>query len=281
MRTRWEFMFEHEDLNFEKPSHFVAKLSKDEAKQFAMIAPSGLTAQVKIESEVLEHEKIKQRGKIHITIPGLGEETKNLAYHLAGSISHQITFALGRIDIIGSFISYELIPETDTEAAEIGENRYSIFMNLVEVPPRIPFDGSVLKGARIHPLLIQFNNADKALSAIDRFIGFFKILENLYGPRSREGLAKAFKNSNELRLLALENLVMMQNGQTRPIKEGESENLFDELVSTRHQCAHLSGQQNFGITYGDPKVEEVVEPLLIPLRILASAAVEKRIRNVK
>jgi hypothetical protein len=56
----------------------------------------------------------------------------------------------------------------------------------------------------------------------------------------------------------------------------EFEKLINDLVNTRHECAHLRSSTGFGITYGDARVGSDVEPLLVPLEVLAYEIVKKR-----
>lgn len=276
MKTKWQFLFEYEDLSFERKYTYKAEISEQHAEAFGLPSQK-FDALIEIEPEEVKHELIKQQGKIYITLPGDGEQTKNLAHSLVGGVAHNITFSQGKISVIGAFITSELLPETPEEIEAVGENRFSVFMKVVEVPPKRTFDSSSLQKVTANPLLTQFNKAKDANNPVDQFIGFFKILEDLYGAHP---IKPALKNSAELREIAFEHLIITENGQKKAISQTEFESLIDDLVKIRHECAHLNSSTGFGITYGDSRVTTEVEPLLVPLRILAFEAVRKKIADV-
>jgi hypothetical protein len=273
MKVRWQFYFEYEDLKFEKTHNYSMQITKEHTEAFGLPAQE-FAAKVTIEPEEEKHGSIRQLGKMNIILAGNSEQTKDLAYSLAINLAEQITFSQARIKIDGSFISSELLPETAEEKAEIGENRFSVTMQVKEVPDKVPFDSASLQRVTNNPLVKQFNEAKNAKSPVDRFIGLFKILEDLYGGQP---VKASFKGSTELKQIALQNLEIEDGGAIRQISQVEFEKLVDDLANTRHECAHLRRSTGFGITYGDARVQSEVEPLLIPLETLAYEAVQKRI----
>jgi hypothetical protein len=273
MKVRWQFYFEYENLKFEKKHTYGVQLSKEDAEAFGL-PPQEFEAAITIESDEEEHGSIRQRGIINIILPGDNEKTKDLAYSLASSLADHITFSQERIKIDWSLVMNELLPETPEEETELGENRFSWTVQVRKVLDGVPFDSSSLQRLTNNPLLKQFNEANNARSSIDRFIGLFKILEDLYGSHP---LKRAFKSSTELRQVALQNIKIVEGEDTRPLTQAEFENLVDDLVNTRHECAHLNRSTGFGITYGDSRVQSNVEPLLVPLEILARESVKRRI----
>jgi hypothetical protein len=273
MRVRWQFFFMYEALKFERTYAYEVLITKEHAEAFGLTAQE-FEANVTIEADEEEHGSITQRGKINITLPGDNKQTKDLAYSLAINLAEHITFSLGRIKLDGSFIWNELLPETPEEAAEVGGNRFSWRMRIKEVPPKVPFDRVSLQRLTNNPLIKQFNEANNAQSPVDRFIGLFKILEDLYGGHP---LKASFKGSTELKQIAMQQLRFNESGATRQMTQADFEQLIDELVDTRHECAHLRRSTGFGITYGDARVQSQVEPLIPALEKLAYEAVQKRI----
>lgn len=273
MKVRWQFYFEYEDLRFEKTYTYGVPVSKEQAEKFGLPAQE-FEAIVTIGPDEEKHGHVRQLGKIYITLPGDNKQTKDLAYSLATSLAEHITFTQARIKLEGSFISNELLPETPEEEASVGENRFSWTMRIKEVPERVPFDSASLQRLTNNPLITQFNEANNAKSPVDRFIGLFKILEDLYGSHP---IRPALKRAAELNQIALQYLQIEKNGATRQISQTEFEKLIDDLVKTRHECAHLDSSTGFGITYGDARVQSHVEPLLVPLEILAYEAIQRRI----
>jgi hypothetical protein len=273
MRVRWQFYFWYEDFKFERTHTFGMQITKEHAEAFGLPA-EGFEAKVTIEADEEKHGHVKQRGIINIYLPGYPEQTKDLAYSLAINFAEHITFSIGKIKLDGSFISNELLPETPEEEEAVGEKRFGMTVQIKEVPERVAFDSASLQRLTNNPLIKQFNQANDAASPIDRFIGLFKILEDLYGGHP---IKPALKAAAELKQIALEHLQIEDGGSPRQITEAEFEELIDKLANTRHECAHLRSSTGFGITYGDARVQSDVEPLIGALETLAYEAVKKRI----
>jgi hypothetical protein len=273
MRVRWQFYFDYEDLKFERVYEYLVSITPEHAEAFGLPAEE-FDAVLTLEADEENHGKVRQRGIINIFLPGTNTQTKDLAYSLAISLAEHISFSQARIELDGSFISSELLPETPEEEAEIGENRFSWTMQVREVLDKIPFDSNFLQKLTNNPLLKQFNEANNAKSSVDRFIGLFKILEDLYGGHP---VKAALKSSTDFMQLALQHLKIEESGAVRQISQTEFERLVDDLVNVRHECAHLRSSTGFGISYGDARVQSDVEPLLVPLEILAYEAVQTRL----
>jgi len=272
MKVRWQFYFDYEDLKFEKTYAYGVTVTPEQAEHFGLPRQE-FEADVTVGPDEEEHGSVVQRGKLNITLPGNGKQTKDLAYSIAMSLAEHITFTQARIKLDGGFISNELLPETPEEEAAVGDKRFSWVMQVREVPEKIPFDHTSLQKVTTGPLIKQFNEAKNAKSPVDRFIGLFKILEDSYGGKP---VKASFKNSPELQQIAFQYLRITESGTQRQISQAEFEKLIDDLVNTRHECAHLRSSTGFGITYGDARVRSDVEPLLIPLEILAYAATQRR-----
>jgi hypothetical protein len=116
----------------------------------------------------------------------------------------------------------------------------------------------------------------RAPNPIDRFLGFFKILEDLYGPTKKKGnLAKALKASDELFRIAQKQIHIQENTRTT-LRPEDFVRLVNKFVKTRHECAHLRSKKGFGITHGDPRVRKEVEPLANMVREVAYEAIKLR-----
>lgn len=137
-------------------------------------------------------------------------------------------------------------------------------MQVKKVPDQVASDGASVRKVTNDPLIKQFNEARHAKSAIDRFIGLFKILEDLYGGRPAKS---SFKRSSELNEIALRHLEVEEAGAVRPITQPEFEKLVEDLVDIRNQCAHRT-PDGYGITHGDARVEKesVYEDLAVTLK---------------
>jgi hypothetical protein len=169
------------------------------------------------------------------------------------------------------------LPDTPEEEGQMAEGPYFAEARLVEVLPTPSFDGASLQKLATSPLVEQFNAANRAKNPIDRFLGLFKILEDLYGPTARNvKLAEALRSSAELLRIAQKHLRVAEDGVERPLTQDDFSGLVDRLVRARHECAHLRSSKGFGVTHGDPRVTTEIEPLTGPLRDLMYEAIQTR-----
>jgi len=188
-----------------------------------------------------------------------------------------VTFLQGELKINYGLVMGQLLPDTPEEVAQLGDRPYFATARLVEMRPPPTFDGSEFDILSTSPLIKQFNAAVSATNPIDKFLGLFKILEDLYGPSSKKiTLAEALKASNDLLQISQKNFHKTENGIDRPMTQDDFNELIDNLVKTRHECAHLRSSKNFGITHGHPRTSSEVEPLNVLLRDLAHEAIRLR-----
>jgi hypothetical protein len=278
MRVRWEFFFECTGIRFERVHTFEAKVSEEHSKLFDLPVRE-FTALITVEpDEESYNPSIEQTGRLKITLPGTKEQTKNFAYWLSQQVGRQITFAQGEVKVVYGLVMGEHLPDTPAEAEQVREEPYFAEMRLVEVRPTPSFDGSSLQKLATSPLVQQFNSANRAENPIDRFLGLFRILEDLYGPAAKKvTLAEALKASAELFQIAQKHLHVTEDGVERSLTQDDFSGLVDRLVHARHECAHLRSSKGFGVTHGDPRVRTEIEPLTGPLRNLAYEAIQTRL----
>lgn len=278
MRARWDFFFECTGIRFERVHRFEAQVSEEHAKTFGLPVRE-FTALITVEpDEVSYNPVIEQTGHLKITLPGNKEQTKHLAYWLSRQVARQITFSQGEIKVVYGLIMGEHLPDTPEEAERLGETPYFAEAHLVEVLPTPSFDGSSFQKLATHPLIEQFNVANKSKNPIDRFLGLFRILEDLYGPTARKvTLAEALKASTELFQIAQKHLHVTDDQGARELTQDDFSRFVDKLVHARHECAHLRSSTGFGIPHGDPRVTTAVEPLTGPLRDLTYEAIQLRL----
>jgi len=278
MRVRWEFFFECTGIRFERVYKYKAEISEGHSKPFDLPVKE-FTAQITIEpDEESYNPTVEQTGQLKITLPGTKEQTKNFAYWLSRQIGRQISFSQGEMKVVYGLITGEHLPDTSAEEEQVREGPYFAEMNLVEVLPTPSFDGSSLEKLATSPLVEQFNAADRAKNPIDRFLGLFRILEDLYGPTSKKvTLGESLKASADLFQIAQKHLHVAENGAERQLTQDDFSGLVDRLVRARHECAHLRSSKGFGVTHGDPRVMTEIEPLTGPLRDLAYEAIQTRL----
>jgi methylamine utilization protein MauJ len=223
-----------------------------------------------------------QTGVLKITLPGDMDQTKDLAYLTAIRASDHISFLNGELKLLGGLVQGEHLPETPEEAEQLGENRHFCIVQFVEAPLPGAFDESsftqITSNQATRVAMRQYNASLKAENPIDRFLGLFRIIEDIYGPKSKdEALAKVLKESRELLEIARQNLKFVEANGHREFTEADYPRLVEDLVRIRHNCAHLRTFKNFGIPHGDPRVRAEVEPIIGPLDTLAYQAIRKRL----
>jgi len=277
MRARWQFYFECEGIRFDRVHEFGALLSDDDAKAFGF-PPQAFEAVIRIEpDEESINPTVEQTGKMKITLPGNNESTKDFAIWLAENAAQQVTFSQGRMKISYCLIMGEHLADTVEETEKLGENRFFAEAHLVQVKPPPTFNADALQKVASSPLIQQFTAADSAKNPIDKFLGLFKVLEDLYGPTEKKTtIAEALKGSDELFRTTQQHIYLIREEDREPLTRDAFSRLVDTLVKTRHQCAHLRSKTGFGISHGDPRVKKEVEPLANMIRNVAYEAIQLR-----
>jgi hypothetical protein len=254
---------------------FGVIITKEDAEDFGLPSQE-FEALITIEpDEGSDDPLVQQRGKLTVTVPGNQEQTKSLAHWPAEQMAHKVTFLQGELKINYGLVMGELLPDTPEEDAQLGDKRFFATARLVKMRPAPVFDGSEFYTLSSSPLIQQFNAAVNAKNPIDQFLGLFKILEDLYGPHSKKvTLAESLKASMDLLQIAQRNFHKTESGVERPLTVDDFNQLMENLVKTRHECAHLRSSKNFGITHGHPRTSSEVEPLNSLLRDLAFEAIK-------
>lgn len=221
-------------------------------------------------------------GRLLITIPGGFEEHRAFASSLAGDIAEHLAFFYEGFHILGGFVMARFVPETDGEAARIGDKPYTGEIRLVEVDSPLPFDREDLRlfpySLEISRTIRQFNSACSAKSIVDRFLGMFKVLETLFVDR-KQNVRKALRNSSELiSVLRGSHRTSLNGERFREPTDVETVEFIDTVVATRHACAHLQERNAFGFAPHDSEVYKEVEPLYEIIRGAARGAIDRRLR---
>lgn len=121
MRSRWDFFFECIGILFERTHTFEAKLPQELAESFGL-PPQEINALIMIEpDEEVYPPPSKQTGQLKVTLPGNKEQTKSLAFWLAGHAAQQIAPSRGEMKIVYRSITGELLPDTPEEAEQLGD----------------------------------------------------------------------------------------------------------------------------------------------------------------
>lgn len=270
MKTKWQFFFETNDFVFREKHDFCGSIPKGAVSS----TPAASEEKIDFELSIVPDYSHPHAGSIYVTIPYNYEEGKELVKHVAYVFAQRISFEFGEMKLNTALILCERIPETPEEKELIGDAPYAAEMHLKEVVGSPTFDAkrlceqsSVSLDSR---LLEQHNSARMNPNSIEKFLGFFKIIETLFGPQNKD-------ISLEDALLANATLYDVFTKVVRhdapELYREEYKKLIPRIVGARHRCAHMRLKKDFGYWISDPRVKDEVEPYLGVLEALAYHAI--------
>lgn len=153
-----------------------------------------------------------------------------------------------------------LVPENDVEKAKVGDGLHSFRMWVQEQPRGVFMKKEVVQNmGKFYParrLMSQFNVAEDSKSEINKYLSFFKIIEDsFYSGRGK--LKTVLKSQNKLTEI-LKNIVITKkdpasSGEEKKYKLSDIPKTIDEMASLRDECAHLRSKNNFGFSETDLK----------------------------
>lgn len=284
MKTQFMFTLEQGRADISEPFEIgfetSGKIAVEHAGEILSEDVESYEVQIRIEPVVKETVPRGKLARLLLTVRGTPETHYPFAYRLATQITDHLGFYYDRLRLLGGHVGTERIPESEEEAALLGDKRFGAKVNVVEVPPPIPFDREHLRlfpfSGGLERAIRQFNAARDASSPIDGFIGMFKVVETLYHKgnlRAREAL----RRDAEFRGLLKNSFENVDDGVTSPPTDQDVDEMIAEFVEVRDNCAHLREHNAFGFAPGDPAVLGRVEPFLGILEDAARAAINQRI----
>ncbi len=263
MKTQWEFKVAARGCHFKRTHTYI--VSVEGPVELGRMQLPSLMCQMKVTP--LEDETpddLDQFLRLMIELPLAPEGCGDFASYLAHCGVERLAFhARADLRLLSGMVMYTRIPETPEEEEEVGDRPYGVTIRLVEevgTPSFEDLGGKLEAGVALHQgLVAQFNETARDASATRRFLGFFRILENFVHGMSGGGpLKRALKENEALRNYAL---------TLHPTANFDE--FVDEIVSARHECAHLKLDRGFGYVPTDPRIEEIVNPRLALLEELA------------
>ena len=275
MKTKWKFAFETTDFIFAEQHNFKGTVPRGSVSS----SPHDADHPIEFDLSILPDNQrrngaVEQTGILYITIPYNYEEGKEIIKGLAYQIVQRISFDFGNMNLHSGMIICERLPETAEERKLVGENIFAAEMSLVEVAERVVFDPKIIMAqSRISMdsrLVAQYNGAKECVNSVDRFLGFFKIIETLFGPhKPKVSLRDAFLENNSFHDLFAK--VFKFESQEQCDKEFR---LFVvTIVDGRNKCAHMRLRKDFGYWASDPRIKNEVEPLARKLDLISYYAV--------
>lgn len=195
MKTEWEFKYNAYGFTFTKEHKFNGEITELNCFKPLEGYPQTIYFDFRIIPEnKTNHDHTKESGSIFITIPFTQEKAKPIINHLLIELNERINYQFGKFEIIGSIILGTHIPETPEEIELIGENKHFAelsFKKYIKEPEFEPDKFIELMSSPYDVDIINlFNTSKQANHPIDKFLGYFKILENRYTDNT-----KSAKNS--------------------------------------------------------------------------------------
>ena len=281
MKVRWDFYFETSDFKFGRVHKYRGEITDVHAAAFGVSSQGEFLLTFEPDAEC-KFPPAEQSGMLRLLLPGRQEETEKLALWLVHNVAEQISFHHGHLKVHGGLVTGEHLPETPEEEEELGEGRYFANAHLEEVLPTPTFEGGSLRivtgDPEINQAMRQHNAALRSVNPVDRYLGLFRVLEDLLASESKNRkLAAALKASRTLYDVGYAELTKAVGDSRRQLTRDEFNALVDQLVEVRDHCAHLRTKQGLGIPHGDPRVSSEIEPLLEPLRTLCYGVVQQKL----
>lgn len=274
MKTKWQFFLET-DFLFDREYKFRGSIPKD------AVTSTGKKTNEQIEFNMSivpdkeqKHPTAEQTGIMYITIPFTYEEGREVVKGMAYLLSERISFDFGKMKIHTGLILCERIPETPEEAEQIGDAPFAAEMTLEEVVSPPTFDAKKLSDQSLinmdTRLVAQHNAAREHKNPIEKFLGFFKIIETLYGPHSDKIKFKdALVHNADLFNLFRKAFQF----ETAEDYKREYAMFIEKIVKGRHRCAHMRLKKDFGYWSSDPRVKTEIEPYIGALEALTYYAI--------
>jgi hypothetical protein len=275
MKTKWQFLFETKDFLFEKEYRFRGSMPKGE------VSGRSTEREEDIEFELIivpdkerKHPSAEQTGIMYITIPYNYEGGKEVIKGLASLLSQRIWFDFGELKLSTGMIMCERLPETPEEKELVGDAPFAAEVHLEEVVPPPTFDAKLLTDQSAVTmdtrLVAQHNSARKTTNPIEKFLGFFKIIETLFVPHDKKVALQDALLSNEDFYNLFTKVIRYDSPQQY---EKEYKRFILRIVSGRHRCAHMKLKKNFGYWASDPRVKDEIDPHLRALEVLTYYAI--------
>lgn len=268
MKTEWQFFFETKDLFFKKEHKYKCTANGD--KICSNIVSGDFSFDLKITPDKeCKNPQIDQTGQLSITLPLPYDDAKPIVHGLVHNITQKISFdSGGRFNIHGGMILGTHIPETAEEEKELGEHRHFAEMNLIEALEPPEFNSDSLEEISKLPLdmglISQYNATKVSKNPIEKFLGFFKIIESQFAKQNKK---QNLRECLETNVNLLEIFKCTFKFETYENAHSSYIEFIKNIVHARHRCAHLRLSKKFGYVPTDHKIAIEVEPYIGALEI--------------
>ncbi len=284
MKTEFEFYFSTHGFFFEKDHKFLCTLGEENKPLDLIDGLKKLTFEFRMVRDAQKNETdATQIGSLFLTLPLSSENAEKIIFHLLHLVVQQVNFNNeGTFEVSTAWYRGESIPETEEEKLEIGDRPYFIRINLVECSMESKFDSSqfvnrVSQTQMDFVLIQQHNHAAQAKHPIDKYLSYYKIIEDICSTG----------NSTKKRITAkelLRNNVPLQgihNFAFNPPKSNEEYgNFVSIIVDIRDKCSHLKRDSDFGYIITDERIQTEVEKYIDFMHYITYQLIMKNDKNV-
>lgn len=280
LKTEFEFYFSTHGFFFEKDHKFLCTLG-DENKPLELIEGlKKLIFEFQIVRDTQKNETdATQIGSLFLTIPLSSENAEKIIFHLLHVVVQQINFNNeGTFEVSTAWYRGKSIPESEEEKLEIGDRPYFIRINLVECSMESKFDSSqfvnrVSQTQMDLVLIQQHNHAVQAKHPIDKYLSYYKIIEDICSTKKRTK-AKELVGNNVL-------LKTIYTAAFNPPKSNEEYvDFVSIIVDIRDKCSHLKRDSNFGYIITDERIQTEVEKYIDLMHYITYQLITKNNKDV-
>lgn len=279
MQTEFEFHFSAFDFTFEKEHKFTCRIG-DKNKPFDMKdGLAGLEFWFRIVPGNRKNEtNATQVGSLFLKIPLPTESAKEIVFELLYLVNQQINFNNpGIFNVTTTYYMGERIPQTEEEEKEINGKPHFAEVSMVEYIGEPTFDssqfaGQVSQSPMDFTLVQQHNHASQTKHPIDRYVSYYKIIEDVFSTK-KEVSAKSLLTNNFL-LKEIYNSAF-----DSPRSDEEYLSFISTIVDVRHKCSHLKRGSDFGYRINDERIEVEVEQLLDLVHYITYQLILKKGKN--
>jgi hypothetical protein len=275
MKTKWQFFFDTKDFFFEEEHKFRGSIPRAAFTNGSAEREERMEFEMSIVPDAeRKRPTAEQTGTMNITVPCNYEEGKDVVKALAYLLSERISFDFGELKLLTGMILCERLPETSEERELVGYAPFAVEMSMVEVvtPPKFDAEQLIAQSATAMDtrLVSQHNAAKRTPNSIEKFLGFFKIIETLFIPYDkRKPLQDALLSNKDFYKL-FTNVLRHDSPEQQ---EKEYKKFVTQIVNGRHRCAHMKLKKDFGYWATDPRVKDEIEPHLHVLEVLTYYAI--------
>ena len=262
MQTEFQFHFSTNGFIFKKDHKFNGTIGDKNKPFLPKYGLDVLEFKIRIvRGDNKNNGNATQKGFLFIRVPLRYEPAQDIIMDLVYFVMQKINFNnAGEFKVAGGFYSGERIPETEEEIREVGDKACFAHMSVIEDVGDPVFDSSQFVSQASEPemdlvLINQHNHAAQTKHPIDRYLSYYKIIEDVFFGKSQTSAKKLLSKSSLLKEI-------YDSAFDSPSNEKEYKEFISKIVDIRHECSHLKRGSDFGYIINDKRIESDVEPYL-------------------